>query len=128
MFMPRMQSSLIGLIVLVNVSLMKSIEQAVIKFFEQAAQKDSSLLQHLALEQRFIVSRERWSFTLPDLFAYLQQQVPAFSGIDYRQFRKIIFNSPINQAVKSHGAEIIIADNQSMVDKSSYALVWHAMQ
>lgn len=106
-------------------ALMKSIEQAVIKFFEQVAQKDSSLLQNLAQQQSFIVSRERWSFTLPDLFVYLQQQVPAFSGIDYRQFRKIIYNSPINQTVKSHAAEIIIADNQSKVDNSSYALVWH---
>ena len=103
---------------------MRVIEQALISFFEQVAQKDKILLQKLKQEQSFSVDQECWSFTLPELFAFLQHQDDFMSSIDYKQFCQIIFNSPINSSVKLYGAEIIITDNQHKVDKSSYALVW----
>tara|TARA_B100000315_G_C14133788_1_gene388095 strand:+ start:66 stop:386 length:321 start_codon:yes stop_codon:yes gene_type:complete len=103
---------------------MQAIEQALISFFEQVAQKDKALLEKLKLEQCFSVGQGRWCFTLPNLYFFLQHQDDVFSGIDYEQFRQLIFNSPINQTVKSYGAEITIADNRVKVDKSSYALVW----
>ena len=103
---------------------MRVIEQALISFFEQVAQKDKNLLQKLKQEQCFSVDEECWSFTLPDLFTFIQHQNDVMSNIDYKQFRQLIFNSPINSSVKLYGAEIIITDNKHKVDKSSYTLVW----
>jgi len=104
---------------------MQTIEQALISFFEQVAQKDRTQLKKLKQQQCFSLELERWRFTLPDLHSFLRHQDAIFSSIEYKQFRQLIFNSPINQTVKLHGAEITITDNQANVDKSGYALVWH---
>ena len=105
---------------------LQDIEQALIYFFGQVAQKDKAQLKKLKQEPCFSVELERWSFTLPDLYFFLQHQDDVFSRIDYKQFRQLIFNSPINQTAKLFGAEITIADNRAKVDQSSYALVWQA--
>ena len=104
---------------------MQSIEKSLVSFFEQVAQKDFAQLEKLKHEQCFCVEQERWCFTLPDLYIFLQHQNEIYSRLDYKQFRQLIFSSPINQTIKLHGAEIIITDNQTKVDKSSYALVWN---
>ena len=103
---------------------MPAIEQSLISFFERVAQKDRAQLKKLRQQQCFSVEQRRWCFTLPDLCSFLQLQDDAFSCIDYKQFRQLIFNSPIHKSVKLSGAEIIITDNQGKVDKSGYALVW----
>ncbi len=105
---------------------MRAIEQALVSFFEQVARKDEAWLKALKRDERFAVGEERWRFTLPDLHLFLQHRDDVFSCIDYKQFRQLIFDSPINQTVKLHGAEIIIADNRANVNKSSYALVWQS--
>ncbi len=105
---------------------MQPIEQALISFFEQVAQKEPAQLKKLKQEQCFSVDQWHWCFTLPDLYFFLQHQDDVYSSIDYKQFRQLVFNSPINQTVKSYGAEITITDNQTRVDRSSYALVWPA--
>lgn len=105
---------------------MQSIEQALISFFVRAARKDKTQLDKLKREQRFLVGQERWCFTLPDLYSFLQRQDDVFRGVNYKQFRRAIFNSPINQTVKSYGAEVIITDNRAKVDQSRYALVWQS--
>jgi hypothetical protein len=105
---------------------MQAIEQALISFFEQVAQEDKAQLKKLKQEQCFSVERGRWCFTLPDLYLFLQQQDDVFSSIDYKQFRQLIFNNPINEIAKLYGAEITITDNRAKVDQSGYALVWRA--
>ena len=103
---------------------MQNNQQALISFFEQVAQKNSSQLKKLKQQQCFSVENNCWRFTLPNLFSFLQHQNDAFINIEYKQFRQLIFNSLINQTVKLHGAEITIAENRNKVDKSTYALVW----
>ena len=105
---------------------MQKIQQALISFFEQVALKNTTQLESLKKEQCFSVEHNSWQFTLPDFYSYLQHQDVVFSSIDYKQFRQLIFNSPINQTVKLHGAEIVITENLNKVDKSTYALVWQA--
>lgn len=105
---------------------MHATEKALISFFEQVALKNKTLLTKLEIEQSFDVDNERWQFTLPNLHAFLQIQDQEFSTIDYIAFRNILFNCPINQTVKLHGAEINISDNQAKVDKSRYALIWNS--
>lgn len=100
------------------------VQQALIAFFEQAARKDRALLEKLEREPDFSVESERWCFTLPGLHAFLKSQDQTFGHVEYAQFRKMVFGSTLNQAVKSHGGEIIIHDNQGHVDKTGYALVW----
>lgn len=107
---------------------MQTIEQALISFFEQVVQKNKAQLKKLTQQKCFSVEQERWCFTLPDLYVFLQHQDDVFSRIDYKQFRQLIFNSPINQTAKLYGAEIIITDNRAKVDKSSYALVWQTKE
>lgn len=99
-------------------------EQALIAFFERVARKDADQLSKLRQERRFTVEPGRWCFTLPDLHSFLQEQDAEFRSLDYRRFRKAIFNSPINETAKSRGAEIAIVDNRGKIDRSRYALVW----
>lgn len=107
---------------------MQDIQQALISFFEQVALKNNAQLDKLKQQQCFSIDINSWQFTLPDLYSYLQQQVIATSNIEYKEFRQLIFNSPINQTVKSHGAEIIIKENLNKVDKSTYALIWSSLE
>lgn len=107
---------------------MQAADQKLIHFFEQVAQKDQAQLKKIKQEQSFCVEKGCWCFTLPDLYSFLKYQYVIFSCIDYKQFRKLIFNCPVNQVVKSCGAEITIVNNLGKVDKSSYALVWQAME
>lgn len=107
---------------------MQVIEQKLISFFERVAQKDKSELHRLKQSQHFSVNQKQWCFTIPNLFDFLQLNDDVFSKLEYKQFRQLIFNSPINKTVKLYGAEITITDNQSNVDLSSYALVWQAKQ
>jgi len=103
---------------------MLAIEKELIHFFEQVAQKDKAQLKRLERERCFSLEPERWCFTLPDLHSFLQQQEEVFLCVDYKKFRKLLFNTPVNYATKLHGAEITISDNRGNVDISRYALVW----
>jgi hypothetical protein len=105
---------------------MQAIERALISFFEQVVKEDKDQLRKLKQEQCFSVEQGQWRFTLPDLFFFLRHQEDVFNSIDYKQFRQLIFNSPINQTVKLLGAKITIADNRDKVDQSTYALVWQS--
>jgi hypothetical protein len=105
---------------------MQTIEQILISFFEQVAQRDISLLKKLKQERCFNVDQRHWHFTLPTLYSFLQHQDDVFISIEYKQFRQLIFNSPVNQTVKLHGAEIVITENLNKVDKSTYAMIWRA--
>ena len=103
---------------------MPDVEQTLIRFFESVARKDKDELQRLRQQRQFRVEQGRWCFTLPDLHFYLQRYEDAFSGVSYKRFRQLIFNSAINQAINPYGAEITIADNRAKVDQSVYALAW----
>ena len=103
---------------------MPAVEDALIHFFELAAQKEPALMTSIQQERRFSVAAERWCFTLQDLFTFLQHRDEVFNRMDYKEFRHALFGSPINRATRALGAEVIIADNRNNVDKSTYALVW----
>lgn len=103
---------------------MRAIEQALVSFFEQVAQKDEILLNKLRQESRFNLTPEHWCFTLPDFYSFLQRQDVSFRAIEYRQFRRALFNSPVNKTIEPYGAEIIIVDQRGKVDQSGYALIW----
>lgn len=105
---------------------MQSTEEALLSFFNQVALKNTAILMTLKSEQCFDINAKRWKFKLPDLHAYLQHQESDFAYLDYNSFRKILFNCPINQTVKLHGANISICDNQKNVDKSFYELEWNS--
>ncbi|MEE2699314.1 MAG: hypothetical protein VX923_06425 [Pseudomonadota bacterium] len=101
---------------------MQNIEQKLNFFFKQVAKKDESLLKHL--KKNFNLTDKCWHFTLPNLHLFLQNQDDVFKKIDYKKFRKLIFNSHINKTVKLYGAEVTIKENKAKVDASSYNLTW----
>lgn len=105
---------------------MQDLQQKLLRFFERVAQKDPELLGKLQEEPGFELEPGCWCFTLPGLHAFVQGHDPAFSTVEYGQFRQLIFRSAINQALKSHGAEITLHNNQGKVDQSRYALTWPA--
>lgn len=105
---------------------MQDLQQKLLCFFERVAQKDPELLGELQEEPGFELEPGCWSFTLPGLHAFLQGHDPAFSTLEYGPFRQLVFRSAINQALKSHGAEITLHKNRGKVDQSRYALTWPA--
>ena len=105
---------------------MQNLQQKLLCFFERVAQKDPGLLGELQEEPGFELEPECWCFTLPGLYAFMQGHDPAFSTLEYGQFRQLVFRSAINQALESHGAEITLHKNRGKVDQSRYALIWPA--
>ena len=61
-------------------------------------------------------------FTLPQLFECFSQLDGELAKLSYLEFRKALFNSPINKEMKKRGGEIIIRDNTGKVDESVYCL------
>ncbi len=83
--------------------------------------QDESLLSKLA-EFGFVYDQEQWQFTLPQLHKFMQTTQNPIFLITYLDFRKKLFNSSINKALRAHKAEVVIFDNQQNVDISTYAL------
>ena len=105
---------------------MQDLQQELLRFFERVARKDPALLEVLEDEPGFELEPGCWCFTLPGLHAFLQGHDPAFCAVEYGPFRQLIFQSAINQALKSHGAKITVHENRGKVDQSRYALTWQA--
>lgn len=99
-------------------------EQQIMAVFDQLASKDPLMMEQIARHEDFAIEADRCLFTLPLLFEFLQYLHPGLAKSSYRDFRRIIFNCPINRAISVHNAEIVIIDNQHKVDQSTYALVW----
>lgn len=101
-----------------------AIENTLVKFFGNVAQKQPKLLAVLGQQSFFEIEQGRWLFTLPDLHRFLRQQDITIEQVSYAQFRSAVFNSSINHEIGKYNAKIIIANNCGKVDKSKYALVW----
>ena len=104
--------------------LVQDLESALKNFFVQIAQKQTDLLENIKNNPNFEITDSRWCFSLPMLHTHLQLENELFSSIEYKQLRRLLFDNPINQAIKQYGAKIIIHSNQNKVDNSIYALVW----
>ena len=81
----------------------------------------NGLLREAIREQKSI------EFTLPQLFetfSQLNKQIAELNQTEtgYKEFRKVVFNIPINEEMKKRGGEIIILDNKGKVDESVYCL------
>ncbi len=61
-------------------------------------------------------------FTLPQLFECFVGLDNELANLNYTEFRKALFNSPVNEAMKECGGEIGILDNKQKVDESVYCL------
>lgn len=99
-------------------------QEALVNFFYQVACKNSRQLEQLSQQPGFRVEDSSWYFNLPDLYDYLCRQQHCFDSLEYPQFRRLIFNSPINATTRPYGAHIVIADNRYQVDQSEYAMIW----
>lgn len=94
----------------------------ILTLFQQFIAGDAALTQKLLENTQFQVEHRSWHFKLPDLFAFCQHQNPGYAELSYKQFRHMLFNSPINQLLKEQAAEIVISNNAFNVDQSTYAL------
>jgi len=103
---------------------MQALKHTLTTFFEQAAKREMPLLRELEQDQRFAVKADRWCFTLPALFSFLQQRSETMSGVSYNDFRRAIYSTPINASIDRFAAEVVIDQNHGQVDTSVYALTW----
>ena len=102
----------------------QALNSTIVDFFEQTARRNAAMLQALIDDGRFVVTPDRWRFTLPELFAFMQQRYEHLKRIGYTEFRRGIYDSEINATVKKVDAEVIIDTNLEHTDRSIYALVW----
>lgn len=84
-------------------------------------EQDEPLLTKLE-QHDFFCDQQQWQFTLPQLHHFMQTTQNPLFLITYLDFRKKLFNSSINKALRIHNAEIVIFDNQQNVDISTYVL------
>jgi hypothetical protein len=103
---------------------MKTEQEVLISFFQQVATRDAALISRLSQQLNFRIDTARWEFSLPYLHEFLQYHEAVFEHTDYPTFRRLIYQSPINQHIEFCNAKIIITDNKAHVDESTYALVW----
>ena len=61
-------------------------------------------------------------FTLPQLFECFVALDYELAKLSYTEFRKVLFNSPVNEEIKKRGGEIGILENTGKVDESVYSL------
>jgi hypothetical protein len=104
---------------------MRTAADSLLSFFWQVTIRDPTLITALTQETAFSIDDKRWEFDLQQLHRFLQLYDSGFSDIEYRRFRQLLYRCPVNRKIKPGGAEIIIVDNQSNVDASTYALVWN---
>jgi len=71
----------------------------------------------------FETSAHSWQFELPDLYQYFCQTVPELAALDYLQFRKILYQYPINQILSSSGGRFELVEDMGHVDRNRYALL-----
>ena len=100
-------------------------KKILITFFQRVANKEQEELKNLHSNSDFKLKANHWYFTLPNLFSYLLSQNIIGREVSYTQFRKQLFNCPINQTLKELDAEVKLYDNKTNVDKSVYVLVWN---
>jgi len=73
-------------------------------------------------EDGFDLSDNGWNFTLPHLHSFLAEQSGMSEAPDYKSFRQQLFNSPINSRLAEKNGVIVVAENRSKVDLSTYRL------
>lgn len=100
--------------------------EVLIDLFLRVALRDPVVLQDI--EQTTMTINNKlsstivWSFTLPELHTFAQSQFSIFNDTDYKTFRSLLFNSPINNALAAQRASIVITKNCEKVDLSIYSL------
>ncbi len=99
-------------------------EKLLTSFFQKVANKDDNEINQLKKSAYFKIESDKWHFTLPKLYSYLQKNNYIEQGLEYRQFRQLLYSSSINKKLKLQDAEIIIGINTSSVDNTEYIFVW----
>ncbi len=93
----------------------------IIQTFGKFLLSEPQLLEAIRLHS-FTASATSWHFTLPSLHAFMKTREGSFSDIKYKKFIQKLFQSPINQQLKTLNGKIIIIDNRHNVDLTTYAL------
>lgn len=84
------------------------------------------LLRQIADTPAFELDDRQWRFSLPDLHAFLQRHCEPVASLDYRTFRKQLYQCPVNTDLARFDCRLVILDNRAKVDQSLYALEWSA--
>jgi hypothetical protein len=100
--------------------------EVLIDLFLRVALRDPVLLQSID-QTTMTINAELssaivWSFTLPELHMFAQSQFSIFNNTNYKTFRSLLLNSPINNALAAQHASIVITKNLEKVDHSIYSL------
>ncbi|WP_455223199.1 hypothetical protein [Kaarinaea lacus] len=97
-------------------------QQEIIRFFTQILQNDGKVLERISLfEGSMSFDRESGNlmFKLSDLHELLQENIK----VDYPAFRKLIYQSNLNEELNKLGGRIEIHHSAGKVDDNIYRLV-----
>jgi len=94
------------------------------KLFILFQQGDKKLISQLKLQYPDAVINTQWHFQITHLWQFYLHFYQ-FTDISYHEFRKFLFNSPINNQLKAHQLSIKIAISAPHIDDSEYYLTDH---
>jgi hypothetical protein len=61
-------------------------------------------------------------FTLPDLYRLCCRLDDVFISLEYRVFRRLLYDNPTNQEMAKQGGKFELAEDRGHVDKNLYRL------
>ena len=61
-------------------------------------------------------------FTLPDLYRLCGRLDDVFTSIEYRVFRRLLYDNPTNHEMAKQGGKFELAEDRGHVDKNLYRL------
>ncbi len=95
----------------------------ILALFSSLLQGDADLVKALKEQGGDIRVLEReWHFSLPSFFSVIQCVYPHFGQLDYSAFRKLLFDSPVNQYLKGAGWQVSLKENHGKADLNIYCL------
>ena len=98
-------------------------EESICHFFVALANNDPETQHNLsALVAEYSLNEpNKWSFKLQQLHQLFLDLHPD-SSLSYSQFRRLLFNSPVNQRLKVVNFQIIIINSAAHIDDNLYGL------
>jgi hypothetical protein len=97
--------------------------QTLLLIFRQYLDSDAELVAAInAFGESFLINSFGWLFTLPDLFKFSCQQNQSIQELEYKQFRKLLYENPTNQLIGEINGRFEIVEDRGHIDKNLYRL------
>jgi hypothetical protein len=98
-------------------------EESICRFFVALANNDPETQNNLTslVTEYSLNEPNKWSFKLQQLHQFFLDLYP-YSSLSYSQFRRLLFNSPVNHRLKEINFQIVIINSAAHIDDNLYGL------